>query len=282
MGFISDVIASPESQELIAKTEKAKDEEAALRESQAESIQSYKDYLGDLYPVLLSQYGYREDEAGKIVPMTEEERLAGMTPLERQQYQNALLQQQYATEMLPYQQELAKAQAEEALKAQRGELELPEYMKQDIEEMRQLENQRLSERLGSNWYMSSPGIQTASEAAKRESAIKSAYGHGEKTTAANLLSQSLGGISGTGGQSFGGYLSGTQAGQQGFLSGMGTYGSMYGQVPGMYGAAQQPYQYYQGLYNQQQLQQAANKAGLIGDVFGLAGVGLGSALKGGA
>ena len=103
--------------------------------------------------------------------MTEDEFVASLTPLERSQY------------------DLARLQSEDALKAQRGELELPIFLERELEEQRAQQEGLLSQALGPQYYRSTPGIQQQQRIGESEAGIKEAFSRGERTAGLQLLSQ---------------------------------------------------------------------------------------------
>lgn len=280
-------------------------------EEQAKTLQEYRDMLGQYYPVMLAQQGYKEDANGNLVALTSEEWQAQMNPMQQAQYQlamqqvnsnNELLplqmdmvkkQYQYMNEIYPQQLELTKSYGDYALKALKGELPLPQYLEDELGRQRQASETGLSARLGTGWRESTAGIQSEDAISRRIADIKSAYGHGEMTNLSQLYNQGVGGMQNTGSQMYGQYsgmpsgAAGYGAGNAAFNQAMGGYGAGlsnlaggYGGVAGGYGAMQQPYQYYSGLEYKANAQNAANQAGMLSGLFNLGGTVGGAAIMG--
>jgi hypothetical protein len=159
------------------------------------------DFMALIRPALLKELGLTEEEGGywqdkngqkvegsyskppenwrdlqwvgtgdkTLRPMTEEEKIAGMTPEEKAQY------------------DIDKAASAKAVKAAAGELEVPQEITDRLNEQANISNSLLRQRLGKFAPLSTPGIKSASAVSENAANVKSAYAHGEEDKGLGLL-----------------------------------------------------------------------------------------------
>ena len=177
--------------------------------------------------------------------MTEQEKIAGMSPTEKGAYDILGLQQ------------------ERQIKALKGELPVSPALEAEIEKQKAGLIENLSGRLGPNWQTSTAGIQTMSEFNKTAGLLREEARRGEIAQGAG---QTLAG----------------QEAQQGAAiakqTALGNYANRLLPSTGAATDAMQPYQYYAGLQNQASASNAQasaqQQAGLMGGLGQLAGAGL--------
>lgn len=124
-----------------------------------------------MWPIILAQSGYKLDADGKAVQMSEDERLAAMSPLDKQNY------------------ERQKTLAEREQLALEGKLELPVGTQQMMEEQKRQQESLLAQKLGPDWQLSTPGIQTRAKREASNLAATDAFRRGEVSLGMGLLGQ---------------------------------------------------------------------------------------------
>jgi len=199
-----------------------------------------------LRPFVLSAMKLVETPEGGLRQMTDTEYRATLDPVELQSYENLLLQQERQT------------------KALKGELPLTEALVQQKatefknfkEAMARMGNPIEGDDPGSAVGLSTSGIQALKTFNERWGLVEDAERRGELTAGQQTINQTLGVASGIGVQDWSKQVSFPQR----------TAGTIAG-----ISSAMQPYQYYSGLEYQANAQNAANKAGLLSDIFGTAG-----------
>lgn len=177
--------------------------------------------------------------------MTEEERIAAMSPTEKGAYDILGLQQ------------------ERQVRALKGELPVSPALEAEIEKQKSGLIEGLSSRLGPNWQTSTAGIQTMSEFEKTTGLLREEARRGEIAQGAGQA------------------LAGQEAQQGAALAkqtALGNYASRLLPSAGVATAAMQPYQYYAGLQNEAAMSNAQTsaqqQAGLMGGLGSLAGAGI--------
>jgi len=184
-------------------------QEIALQEQQLKVLQTQEKESEQMRPYVLKGMGLMEDEAGDLRYMTEEERTAGMSTLERGQY------------------DITKMSQERQAKAYAGKLPISPALEEELSAQQSKMQQALSQRLGPNWMMTTPGQQAWTAFTQKADLVREEARRGAMSTEGGLLLSNLG------------YLGNTE----------GTKTSMAGQFPGRtsglfggYGVLQQPYQ----------------------------------------
>ena len=173
--------------------------------------------------------------------MTEDERLAVMSPTERANY------------------DILKLQQDRMTKALKGELPISPALEEDIAKQEAGLEESLSRRLGSGWETSTPGIQAKSEFDKRSGLLREEARRGELTTGQGLLLAQQG------------YMSGARQEEQAGYTG---YGNRLFPLMQGAGAAQQPYQFNRQLGFQANQVDAQSSGKTWGAVGSLAGAGV--------
>lgn len=171
-------------------------------------------------------------------PLSSEEITKGMTP---EQIKARDLQSAY----MDYQ-----------LKALGGQLPVDPALEENLGLQQGALNENLSRKLGANYALSTPGIQSADAFRRSSEALRQQSRQGMINTGqANIASQT-------------GLLSGLN--QQG-ISNYQNFNQPNNSLLQNYGQAQQPYQFYANMNNQNSLQNAANQAGIISSQYAMLG-----------
>jgi len=202
-----------------------------------------------LRPFVLSAMRLVETPEGELRQMTDEEYRGTLDPVELQAYENLILQQERQT------------------KALKGELPLSEALVQQKatefknfkEAMARAGNPITGEDPGSAIANTTSGFQGLKTFNERWGLVEDAERRGELTTGQQTLTQSLGVASDIGIRDWT-KLAAFPTRTSGILTGI--------------SQAMQPIQYQKSLEYNASMQTAANKAGLLGDIGGLAGMGL--------
>ena len=165
----------------------------AMLIKQFQQMQQMENKYAELEPFLLEAIGFRKDEEGNFVKMTDEERYERMSDLEKLQYDNA------------------KLLAEREKMALEGKLPISPAMEENLAEQRsQLEN-TLSQRLGSDWQTTTAGIQAMGEFDRNAELMREEARRGMISEGTQLNLAQSGFLSGLTGQKqgqYGNYLSG--------------------------------------------------------------------------
>ena len=165
----------------------------AMLIKQFQEMQRMENKYAELEPFLLEAIGFRKDEEGNFVKMTDEERYERMSDLEKLQYDNA------------------KLLAEREKMALEGKLPISPAMEENLAEQRsQLEN-TLSQRLGSDWQTTTAGIQAMGEFDRNAELMREEARRGMISEGTQLNLAQSGFLSGLTGQKqgqYGNYLSG--------------------------------------------------------------------------
>jgi len=209
-----------------------------LREQAAENAR-----MRDVY---LARSGLKFDASqNKYIPMTEEENIALMTPTEKEQY------------------DIAKLQGERLKKAYQGELPLNPATQEALFNREEALKEDLSRKLGTNWRLSTSGIQNYNKFLTDKAMIEDAERRGEIDSGTSRLLQSMGA-------------------QQDFANSyIGKYGSYLNRTAPLlqgYGQLGQQYGRQNDIMNQIAMVNAQRKsserAGLMGGIGSLAGAGI--------
>jgi hypothetical protein len=215
-------------------------EETQLNQIRLEEIKKSQAESAMMKPYLYQMAGVKEVD-GKIVPMTEEEQLAGMTTSQKSQY------------------DVSKLQNDQYSKALKGELPLSQAVEGEIAKQKSDLESYMSRKLGPNWKQSTPGIQSLAEFDKKANALREEQQYGKLTSASAMsiaqqdyLNQMMGRSAQTATSPFN--LN------QGIFS--------------MAGQAQQPYQQQRALQLQASQQNNQSQSSLYSGLGSLLGTGL--------
>jgi hypothetical protein len=220
-------------------------EERELQREQLELLRQQRSETAELQPFVLKQMGLTRDATGDLRKLTEEEIVAGLSPIEKLARQNLMLQQ------------------ERVGRALRGELEVDPVLERGLLKEQSQMDADIAMRLGSKAAgESTAAIQRRGEFQERAGLLRAASRRGEISSGTGLELSRLG-------------LASQQAGQ---MAGQLTaYPSRLAGLTSQFGTAMQPFQYQRGLEFQAAQQTAANKAQFISDLASLGGsvVGMG-------
>jgi len=208
---------------------------------QLDEAKYQKQLREQLTPYVLRQAGMKMDEAGNIVPMSEQERLAGMTEEERMQY------------------DLSKLASQRSMQALKGELPLSQAVEQEIAKQGQQLNDYMSRKLGPNWRQTTPGVQALAEFNAKANALREEQQYGRLGALEGINQAQAGLLGGMRGASAG-YATSPFAWSQGLMSGA--------------GAAQQPWMFDRQMQMQAQLANQQSKSGMMAGLGSLLGTGL--------
>jgi hypothetical protein len=160
---------------------------ADITPDMAAKAQSYRDQANQLYqahggasdPNIEAQIKDLESQAaqyepGGLVKMTEDERLAGMTPVEQQQYQATKLQNQRLIDAL------------------QGNLPVDPALEKDLQLQQSQMEEQLARDLGPNWKNSTAGMQRIGEFTKRADLLRESARRGEINTGTGLALNQMG------------------------------------------------------------------------------------------
>lgn len=165
----------------------------AMLIKQFQEMQQMENKYAELEPFLMEAIGFRKDEEGNFVKMTDQERYDSMSELEKAQYDNA------------------KLLADREKMALEGTLPISPGMEENLAEQRsQLEN-TLSQRLGSDWQTTTAGIQAMGEFDRNAELMREEARRGMISEGTQLNLAQSGFLSGLTGQKqgqYGNYLSG--------------------------------------------------------------------------
>ncbi len=238
MGYWETSSQQEEREERWDWEQESKKTELEFRDQIKTMLADMKEQRDAIQPFLYEQMGYKY-EGGELRRMTEEERLAIMTPTERTQYENYNL-------ML-----------ERQGKALRGELPIS-MATQEAETQDVRVTEEMMARRGMD-PRSTAGIQT-------QKALGTKWGLIKEQEQRGILQGTVPMIGGTGSM-----MAGRQGQQYGQLQSK-PYGGMG--LLGGYQRAMQPYTQDRAWGQQWQMQQSQNQAGLMSSIAGLGGMGL--------
>jgi len=213
-------------------------EERNLQAEQLKILQQQQTQQNALLPFELQQMGLTTDAKGGYRRMTEAETMASMTPQQQAAYQ---LQNQIMNR---------------ESQALQGNLPIDPGLETQLNQQQSAMTQELSNRLGANWQTSTAGQQGMANFLQMRNAAEEQARQGMMGTAQGMLGNMAGITQGTAQQQYAG-MQGLGNPQMGLFS--------------AYGNAMQPYQYYSGLQNQANMQNATNQAGLISSGMGMLG-----------
>jgi len=165
----------------------------AMLIKQFQEMQQQEKTYEDLEPFLLESIGFKKDEEGNFIRMTDEERYERMSDLEKLQYDNA------------------KLLAEREKMALEGKLPISPAMEENLAQQRSDMEGILSQKLGTDWQATTSGIQAMSEYDKNAELLREEARRGMISEGVGLnLAQSgfLSGLTGQQQAQYGNYLSG--------------------------------------------------------------------------
>ena len=225
-------------------------EELALMQEQLTILRQQRSESEMIKPFMLKTMGLVE-EAGAFRSMTEEERLAGMTP-------NELLAQKALT-----------LSQERQIAALEGKLPVSPALEEGLARQEKMLRENLSRSLGAGWETTTPGIQSLGEFQQRAGLLREEARRGEIAGGTGLILAQRE------------YLTGEKGAQQTGYVGL---GQRLFPTFGAYGQAMQPYQYQRGMELQARIAtaqaEAQEQAGLYGGLGSLTGMlGLGYLTK---
>lgn len=201
-----------------------------------------------LRPFMLQNQGLTQDpETGEIRRLSPEELEAQRTPGEQRAF------------------DITRESQERQLAALKGELPVSPALEAELEQQQTQLRENLSRRLGGGFETTTAGIQSLGEFQKRTGLLREEARRGQISSGQGILQSRLAGQLGQQGAQFG-QLQGIGQGSLGLLGGL--------------GQAQQGFQFDRNLQFQAAQQTAANRAGVIGSIFGAAGTGAGLAAGG--
>jgi len=232
------------------KAPKPSKEELSLMREQLSILQQTRVETEMLKPFVLETMGLVE-EGASYRRMTEEERLARMTPTERLSQEALTLTQQ------------------RQIAALKGELPVSPALEADIASQEKTLREGLSRSLGTGWETTTPGIQALSEFQKRSGLLREEARRGEIAGGTGLVLSQMG------------YRTAEEEAQRAGYTG---FGQRLFPTFGAYGQAMQPYQYQRGMELQARIAtaqaEAQEQAGLYGGLGSLTGMlGLGYLTK---
>lgn len=201
-------------------------QERALQAEQLKILQTQQAESEEMRPYVLKGMGLTKDEGGELRYMTEDERTAGMSELERGQY------------------DLTKMSQERQAQAYAGELPISPALEKELSSQQAQMSEALSQRLGPNWMLTTPGQQAWSAFNQKADLVREESRRGAISTEGGLLLSNLG------------YL-GNVEGQQAQMA-----GQFPGRTSGMfggYGVLQQPHQQQRSMQLQAGMQTAQMK-----------------------
>ena len=218
-------------------------EELALMREQLTILRQQRSESERIKPFLLKTMGLVE-EAGAFRSMTEEERLAGMTP-------NELLAQKALT-----------LSQERQIAALEGKLPVSPALEEGLARQEKMLRENLSRSLGAGWETTTPGIQSLGEFQQRAGLLREEARRGEIAGGTGLILAQRN------------YLTGAKGAQQTGYVGL---GQRLFPTFGAYGQAMQPYQHQRGLELQARIataqaaaQEQAALYGGLGQAAGMA------------
>ena len=226
---------------------KPTEQEVALQQMQLDILTQQQKETELMEPYLLESMGYRKDEEGNIVKMTEEEQYTAMDTLEQGQYDITMQQQ------------------ERQAMAYAGELPISPAMESNIQKQEKQLAEALSQRLGPDWQTTTSGQQAMSELKQSSELLREEARRGEISSGGGALLanegylQSAGALKGYEATAFPGRTGGLFAG-----AGQAMY-PYQAQRQGQYGA---------DMYSAQS--RAASQAGLMSGIGSLFGAGMGA------
>ena len=214
-----------------------------LQELELQQMQDEMELNEILRPQMLKNLGLMEeigeDGTKTVRLMTEDEKIAAMTPEEKSTYE---------TEQL-----IAERQA----KAARGELEVPSYVEDELARQREIQKNVSSQRLGAKGAnLSTGGINTKVNQFGNELAVKNAYQSGQESTGMGLLGN------------YNQYLGNQAASAQNVYGGFSNAGI---NILPMAQTAMQPYTFAKQLQDEQGLLDQSRKNAVSGGI--LSGIG---------
>lgn len=201
-------------------------QERALQAEQLKILQTQQAESDEMRPYVLKGMGLTQGEGGELRYMTEDERTAGMSELERGQY------------------DLTKMSQERQAQAYAGELPISPALEKELSSQQSQMSEALSQRLGPNWMLTTPGQQAWSAFNQKADLVREESRRGAISAEGGLLLSNLG------------YL-GNVEGQQTQMA-----GQFPGRTSGMfggYGVLQQPYQEQRGMQLQADMYSAQAK-----------------------
>ena len=216
-------------------------EELSLMREQLNILQQTQVDTEMLKPFVLNTMGLVE-ENGAYRHMTEEEKLAMMTPTERLSQEALTLTQQ------------------RQIAALKGELPVSPALEADIASQEKTLREGLSRSLGTEWETTTPGIQALSEFQKRSGLLREEARRGEIAGGTGLALSQMG------------YQTAEEEAERAGYTG---FGQRLFPTFGAYGQAMQPYQYQRGMELQARIAtaqaRAKERAALYGGLGSLAG-----------
>ena len=165
----------------------------AMLIKQFQEMQRMENKYAELEPFLLEAIGFRKDEEGNFVKMTDEERYERMSDLEKLQYDNA------------------KLLAEREKMALEGKLPISPAMEENLAQQRSDMEGILSQKLGTDWQTTTAGIQAMGEFDRNAELMREEARRGMISEGVGLNLAQSGFLSGLTGQKqgqYGNYLSG--------------------------------------------------------------------------
>lgn len=213
--------------------------EMTLSQLQLQQLKDEQEWNSLMRPQLLKNMGLTEEVGtdGKktLRAMTEEEKVAGMTPEEKSAYD---------TEQI-----IAERQA----KAARGELDVPTYVQDELNKQRGIQSNLSSARLGAKGAsLSTAGINAKVNQMGNEAAVKSNYQYGQDQTGMGLLGQ------------YGSYLGNQNATNQNLFGNFSNAGTSI--IP-MAQTATQPYTFGRQLQDENDLMGEQRRNAMVGGIM---------------
>lgn len=152
--------------------------------------------------------------------------------------------------------DLRSAYMDYQIKALGGQLPVDPALEENLGLQQGALNENLSRKLGANYALSTPGIQSADAFRRSSEALRQQSRQGMINTGqANIASQT-------------GLLSGLN---QANIGNYQNFSQPHNSLLQNYGQAQQPYQFYANMNNQNSLQNSANQAGILSAQYGMLG-----------
>lgn len=217
-------------------------EERALQTQQLELLQRQAEQQAQFEPFIRESLGLTEAEGGGLRRLTQEEIEAGMTEEEKRAA------------------ELTRLSQERQRQALAGELPISPALERELTLQEQQTREALSRKLGPGFEATTSGQQGLRAFQERAGLLREEARRGQITSGQGILQSRLSGLLGRQQQQFGQF----QGAGQGALGLLGAQAQAF-----------QPFQFQRGLEFQASQQTAANRAGIIGSVFGAAGTGAG-------
>jgi len=148
-------------------------QELAIQQEQLELLRQSRAESELLKPYVMASMGLVEED-GKLRKLSEEELMATMSPVEKTQY------------------DLAKMAQERLLQAYEGKLPISPALEEDLQKREKQMQEGLSQKLGPNWQLSTPGRQAMGELVREANLLKEEARRGAIDTGTALLLSNLG------------------------------------------------------------------------------------------